>query len=272
MRWRVVAITSLVGFLSLSTPAAAITIVGNYVPFATGPDNDPASGGGNIEAVFEAAAHQWELAILDNATVSIDFFWEPIPDALAFSFGDTLTGSIAVTTMADWFVDATPETSEEYLTEELSYATLGGTTLTYGLGFSGGFDPADGHDLFTVLLHEIGHVLSAGPNIGTECSDGDVDVTSPLPFAGVAIPTFNCFHVGLPAGYTGFNPLMFPFVSTGERSFISDADLLYVAQNGGWTNVVTSNVTAVPEPASLMLVGVGGLGWVLRRVKSSRSA
>jgi hypothetical protein len=271
MRWQIAAVTALFGFLSLSAPAAAITITGTYLPLSSGPDNVPANGGGNIGAVFEAAAHQWELAILDDVAVTIDFFWEPIPDALAFSFGDTVSGSIAVTTLADWFVDATPETSEEYLTQAISHASLGGTTLTYGLGFSGGLDAANGHDLFTVLLHEIGHILSAGPNIGNECSDGDVDVAAPLPFAGVAIPTFNCFHVGLPSGYTGFNPLMFPFVSTGERSFISDADLLYVAQNGGWTNVDTSDATAIPEPASVMLVGFGGLGWVLRRVKSSRA-
>ena len=273
MRWKLAVVVSLVGFLGSSTPAAAITIIGNFLPINTGPDNDPASGGGNIQSVFEAAAQEWEQAILDDRIVTIDYFWEAIPNALAFSAGDTVSGFIAVTTMADWFVDATPETGEEYLTQELSYATLNGLTLRYGVGLSDGVDQAEGTDLFSVLVHEIGHILSAGPNISTEClPDGDVDVTAPLPFAGVAIPTSSCFHVGLPVGYSGFKPVMFPFMGDGERRFISDADLLYVAQNGGWQNIAATEVTAVPEPATMMLVGLGGLGWAARRFKSgSRS-
>ena len=269
MRWRVAGIVALAGLLTSSTPASAITIVGNFVNRYSGPDNDPTRGGGNIDAIFDAAADQWELAILDDAAVTIDYFWEPIPSALAFAFGDKLTGTIAVTTMAPWFLDITPEDDLEYSAPQLSRATLDGMTLRYGIGWSGGVGVGDAFDLLTVLVHEIGHVLSAGPDIGTECSDGDVDITPPLPFAGVAIPTSNCFHVGVPAGYSGFQPALFPSIAESERRFISDADLLYVAQNGGWHNVALTGVTAVPEPATLVLVGFGGVGWALRRLRST---
>jgi hypothetical protein len=276
MRWKVAGIVALAGLLTSSTPASAITIVGNFLNLNSGPDDDAAVGGGNIQSIFDAAADQWESAILDDATVSIDYYWEPIPSALAFALGDTLTGTIAVTTMAPWFLDLTPGDDLEYSTPELTQATLNGMTLRYGIGWSGGVGVADAFDLLTVLVHEIGHVLSAGPNIGTECSDGDVDITAPLPFAGVAIPTSNCFHVGLPPGYSGFTPALFPFMEEGERRFISDADLLYVAQNGGWQDVALSGVTAVPEPATLVLVGFGGVSWALRRFRCasvcSRSA
>ena len=99
--------------------------------------------------------------------------------ALAFGAGDTVSGFIAVSNTANWFMDPTPGTSELYTTPELSYATLDGITLRYGMGWSGGVGPAQGFDLFSVLVHGIGHVLSGGPNIALECSDGDVDYSAP---------------------------------------------------------------------------------------------
>lgn len=267
MRLRAIGILSLAGLLGCSTPSAAITIVGNFLPYESGPDSDPTKGGGNINAAFDAAAQAWESAILDTAVVTIDYYWEPIPNALAYAYGNTVTGTIAVTTMADWFLDATPELGEEYSASRESLATLNGMTLLYGTGLSGGTGAADGTDLVTVLLHEIGHVLAGGPNVLAECSDGDVDVTAPRPFAGVAIPTSNCFHVGVPDGYLGMGPALSPFLSSGERRFISDADLLYVAQNGGWQHIDIADAVPIPEPATLILVSLG-LGAAQRRRNS----
>jgi hypothetical protein len=266
MRWGAVGVIASVLVLLSSTPVAALAIQGQLSAFATGPDNTPHHGGGNIEAVFDAAARLWEETILDDVTVTIDFGWQDGPGPLGFSFGDSRTGSIFIPNVHDWFVDATPETSEEYTTPEIAYATLDGIAVNYGSGFTGGLGAAGGYDLFTILLHEIGHVLAFGPDAFADYADGDVDVTAPRPVSGLSIPVANgCCHVAVPDGYTGVYPLLFPFVDVGERRFISDADLLFVAQGGGWERLDPSRFAAVPEPGTLTLLGLGTIGMIWRR-------
>ena len=66
--------------------ANAVTINRNFVappnnfflgPFDLGPASAPPTlaGGGNLIDVFNAAADSWELAILDDRTLNIDFGW-----------------------------------------------------------------------------------------------------------------------------------------------------------------------------------------------------
>lgn len=254
-----------VGVLWLATPAAALTITGQLMTFATGPDNQPDHGSGNISAVFEAAADYWELAILDDVTVTIDYGWADGPGPLAFSFGDSRTGTIIVPNVHDWFVDATPFANEEYTTPELATTNIGGVPLNYALGFTGGVGAAAGFDLLTVLIHEIGHVLASGPNAFPDYIDGDVDVTSPRPLPGLALPVQGgCCHLDVPAGYTGLNPLMFLFTDVSERRFISDADLLFVAQGGEWEQLDRTRFATAPEPGVLSLLTLGA-GLAFRR-------
>ena len=186
----------LVGLLGSSAPAHALAILGTHTSFAPGPDNLLASGGGNIEDVFAAAAHFWELAIFDDRTVTIPFGWTPGSSGLGFFDGTGIFFSVD----NDWFVDATPMGNTEYATPERIHASLGGTSINYAAGFTGGIDPADGFDLFSVVLHEIGHFLTfAGPNDPIEdySDNGFVDVTAPRPLPGLQIPVANfCCHVG----------------------------------------------------------------------------
>jgi hypothetical protein len=269
MRRAIKGTVALAVFLTLAAPAAAASIHGNLLSFVAGPDNSPANGGGTLEEVFGAAARYWELALLDDVDVVIDYFWDFNGGPLAFAGGDRDGGFIAINTSGiDWFVDATPETHEEFTGPLVrDYATLGGVTVNYGVGVTGGTGAADGTDLLTVLIHEIGHVLRGGsPDAIADAADGDVDITAPRPSAGLEIPIIpGGFHLARPAGYAGLDPVMFPFVDVGQRRFISDADLLYVAQGGNWLEVDPARFAAVPEPATLLLLGPGLAAVAVRR-------
>jgi len=261
MRRTTTAIVALAAFLTAATPAAAASIRGNLLTFVTGPDNSPANGGGTLEGVFGAAARYWELALLDDVDVVIDYYWDFNSGPLAFSGGDANGGFIVINTSGiDWFVDATPGTDEEFTGPLVrDFALLGGVAVNYGVGVTGGTGAADGTDLLSVLIHEIGHILRGGsPDAVADEADGDVDVTAPRPLAGLEIPvTPGGFHLARPAGYTGLDPILFPFIDVGERRFISDADLLYVAQGGNWQQVDPARFAAVPEPSALLLLGSG---------------
>ncbi len=264
MRSGPVAIILFVALLCPGAPAAALAIHGQYLDLYAGPDNSPDHGGGTIQTVFDAAAGLWELAILDEATVTIDYFWDPGSDPLGYTDGV----SIGIPRGNPWFVDSTPETSEEYSVAEQASATIGGTTLNYGVGFTGGTGAAAGFDLLSVLVHEIGHILSFGPDAFSDWSDGDADITSPRPLAGLSLPVAGgCCHLETPAGYSGLRPSLFPFLGSGERRVISDADVLFVAQGGGWEQLDQSRFAPVPEPGTLtlLLMGAPALARCVRR-------
>ncbi len=273
MRRATKAIVTLAVFLTFAAPAVAASIHGNLLSFVAGPDNSPANGGGTLEDVFEAAARYWEIALLDDVDVVIDYFWDFNGGPLAFSGGDLTSGFIAINTSGvDWFVDATPETDEEFIGPLVrDSALLGGVTVNYGVGVTGGTGAADGTDLLSVLIHEIGHILrGSSPDAVADAADGDVDITAPRPLAGLEIPvTPGGFHLARPAGYAGLDPIMFPFLDVGQRRLISDADLLYVAQGGNWREVDPERFAAVPEPSALLLLG-SGLAAVAGRRRAQR--
>lgn len=266
MRLIPVAILALCFSLGTATSASALSIVGQFNSSVLGPDSDPLRGGGNLVSIFEAAAGFWETAILDDAVVTISFGWYPLPGPLGFAFGADRAGSVFFPLNNPWFVDSTPTLNEEFTSTQHVSATLNGRTINYANGLTGGMGAAGGYDLFSVMLHEIGHVLSFGPNFLADQSDGFVNVTAPRPMAGIALPVAGtCCHLDTPPGYTGFTPLMYPFMGPGERRLISGADLLFVAEGGGWQNVDPTRLAPVPEPGTLTLVALGAVALRLRK-------
>jgi hypothetical protein len=231
-----------------------------------GSPTSPVNGNGTIDEVFAVAAAFWEQQILGPGTITLQYTWENSASALGAYDGTT----IFVSALNPWFVDATPLLNEEYTTLESHLGTVNGTSLNYSVGFSGGTGAAADFDLLTVLIHEIGHALSfVNPDIFVDYADGDVDITAPRPLAGLALP-LNGAHLGRPAGYAGMSPLMFPFLDPGERRLISDADLLFVAQSGLWQQLNPDRFHSVPEPSTLLLLGLGAAGSLRRRRSTPR--
>ncbi len=262
MRWKAIAVVAFITVIATSTPATALTILGTLRTTTNGPDGNPTFGGGNIEDIFAAAAGFWEGAILDDEIVPIEYGWTPGGGPLAFAIGDGRSGRIFVPVAHDFFLDLTPDQNEEYTTPVTSFLTIDGQQVNYGVGFTGGFGGADGFDLLTILIHEIGHVLGSAPSHFDDSlgeGDGDVDIDAHLPLAGIALPTFNdgCCHLDVPQDYTGLHPSLWPFIDIRERRFISGADLLFVADGGGWKQVDQSRFAAAPEPSTLALLAAG---------------
>jgi hypothetical protein len=259
----------------LAAPGAAhaLAIDSTFVPFPQNiaPPGFPflraapapvTQGGGDFADVFRAAADVWEQAILDDVTVRISFGWidNVAPDVLAQALSGGRNGLVGFSRrISNWFLDPTPSVSEEWTTLIEGFADLGAGPLNMGRELTGSTGIVlDSVDLFSVALHEIGHVLSVTPALFANGQDGDIDVTAPRPFAGSGIPVVrnDPAHLTVPAGYSGPRPSMFPSPELGARHLLSDADILYVAQGGGFVDVALG-VSAVPEPSLLTLYGAG---------------
>ena len=193
-------------------------------------------GGGSMAEIFDAAAEYWETAITDGSTVSIDYGWVNLPgNGFGQSFlQGTSYGAIAVdnvSTAANYYLDNTPRTNEEYNVLTPFTANLGGGTVNTGRRYSSPTSSSDAsgrYDLLTILMHEIGHIIGVNSLFSSFSP-----ITSPLPFAGTSIPN-NGFHF---TGNNVENSIMYSPFGTSQRRTLSEIDILAVAQYNGYTSI-----------------------------------
>jgi hypothetical protein len=251
------------GMTARHASAIVITAVSPGSGTWRGAFGTPQTGRGGISqaallAIADAAGDYWESLILDPFAMNIEVgFTDEIGGATAASGRGRNGGSpglIAVTSRFPFFVDPTPFDNSEYGGTVTTFADLGGGLLNTAFGFTEQLEP--GIDLFTILLHEIGHTLGVDLNM----PQTGLIVPSPLPFAGTLLPAhFDDVrlrftgHIDVPGALMSPNAGGVADVGVG-RSLPSDADIVAVATGGRFRDIRLNQIVPVDEPGALTLL------------------
>ena len=194
---------------------------------------------------------------------------------------------------SSFFVDSTPFDNSEYSMNFVD-ASLGGGTVNvgrYGSALVGG-PAANRTDVLTLLLHELLH--STGFNFldrfdaaaGGAVGDPNRKITIPSSLSGLPsdfdLPFLSASdHVDPTAPGSPFTHALTaePSFGANDRWLPTGAELLALcvvegcAANQVNPNLVGANVNAVPEPGSLVLMAMAGVGLfaTTRRRKASQA-
>jgi len=267
--------------------ALGTTIPGSSLQSSAAPGT--ATGGGNLAAIFGAAANYWEQSIFDNFNLLISYAWAPLGPGVAATEITTSTGFdgagvyrnlnasiIFSTTGLNWFLDATPTDNSEYASYFKSANPLGtAQSINTGVRYSNPTTiPAGNLDLLMAAAHEIGHALGlddayAGYIDQLQGSNIIVSSLTSSLYQGATIPTFgrSSAHIN-PASSNLGDSLMQTSLGSGIRILPSTADILVVCQSSSFTQCNNGpSGNEVPEPGTVSLF-FSGLALIFLRSSS----
>jgi hypothetical protein len=242
------------------------------------------AGGGNLADIMQAAADWWEAALPGPQAVAVGYAWDDLGGAVFDSTVDigpvpSTVGNIRFDNnlSVPWFEDASPYGNSEYGTFDPYAAPLGAGNVNTGNIYAGATGDAVGrYDLLTAAMYQIGRVLgiydNEADNPKWDTTNNVINfpagVTNPRPFPGSQIPI-----QALNGGSLDISTaLVSGGIPTGQRIFMSDADILAVAElnnyndanvggvstaNGG-AGFGTAGTDDFPTDASFKVVLIGG--------------
>ncbi len=210
-----------------------------------------------MEELVSTVAAYWESIYGDDHTLDVEFGWFPRDGATATHRFVSGTGNPYRQTVATiafdndgttgWFLDATPWEGSEFSNYTEVQRNFGGGVMNSGRVFTGGQGDASERDFLSTAIHEFGHALglsSGNLAFSAERGDDDVDVMSPLPFAGAEIPLLSSSaHINVS------NAVMRSSRPDGVRRLASEIDILANAQISQFFDV-NLNPT-IPMPFTL---------------------
>ncbi|MGD9126245.1 MAG: PEP-CTERM sorting domain-containing protein [Planctomycetia bacterium] len=248
--WKIFAVLMFcLAIIALPHQALGINIVMN---FNSGNSDYPAydPDGSDLIALMGAVESYYEDIFENSGTLTVDFYYDNI-DSLAVhnntgtSGGHPTSCRIRIDTTPNWFLDPTPLNNSEFNMVQ----TLAGDISDPGSRYDGsvpdlleysykgntnGSDPdASGFDLFSVLLHEMGHGLgmTSATAWWETFWDDDYDFSSSLVWgnsmAADCYSSSNRYHLAAATG-------MYPTTPSGRRKLPSATDLFAIACAGDW--------------------------------------
>lgn len=200
------------------------------------------TGTGTLDSVMAAAASYYNDLFDGQLNYNIGYGWGVPSITGTPPIGLNIPGlGVRFDTGTKWYLDGTPLRNEEFQYNAPTVFDFGKGLMTSSrtMGSTGSPDLADSYDLFSVALHEIGHVLGFSFLTGL-ISDG-VDVPYVIktgPYAGATLLTDNVFNEGSHLSNTDPNlvgSVMTARPDLGSRYLPALADLAILAdQNGGF--------------------------------------
>ncbi|MBN1908862.1 MAG: hypothetical protein JW818_03910 [Pirellulales bacterium] len=251
-------LTLIAGFLCLGLPqAAAMDIQMNFQSGSSAfPAYDP--DGSKLIAMMDYIEGYYEDIFEHSWTLEVNFYYENLDGGtLAVHNNQGTSGGrptecrIRVDTDRTWFFDTTPGDDSEFNMTQTLYRNLNATQkanffngspnnfleVSYK-GSANGTGPTEsqtGHDLLSILLHEMGHGLGMTGNVAwwEVLFDSDYDFDSDLIWGGSTAAkcysSDNKYHLASTS-------LMYPYSSVGQRHLPSATDIFAIQAASDWSD------------------------------------